>query len=210
MTHRLLSRSACKPCVHTNLSWGERPGCHSFQVPPGNGLKPPSAVASPSDAVGTSVHRVKLPKSRPRGETAALVIMTLPDEATDVSSMWPTILQRPPGLDTCVDAVLGVRGSLRSLRRDSQVPARAESSAVQAAVGQHRRDRPVERRSPLALSGRQRSLPDRQQSRDHDPSPWLRRRCSLSCRPASLAADDRGPFLPTLGVTPRYPGGLTF
>jgi hypothetical protein len=45
-----------------------------------------------------------LPKSRPRGDTAALVIMTLPDEATVVSSMWPTILQRRPGLDTCVAA----------------------------------------------------------------------------------------------------------
>src|SRR4029453_3241649 len=167
MTHGCLSGSACKPCVHTNLSWGERPGCHSFQVPPGNGLKPPPAGASPTDGVGTSVHRGKLPTSRPLLETAALVIKTLPDESTDVSSMWPTILQRPPGLDIGVDAVLGVRGSLRSLRRDSQVPARAESSAVQAAVGQPRRDRPVERRSPLALSGRQRPLPDRQQSRDH-------------------------------------------
>src|SRR5215475_1554413 len=102
MTHRLLSRSACRPCVHTNRSSGKRPGRHSFQSPPGNGLKLPSAVASPTDGVGTSVQRGKLPKSLPRGETAALVIMTLPDEATIASSMWPTILQRPSGLDTCV------------------------------------------------------------------------------------------------------------
>src|SRR5262249_8158968 len=108
MTHRLLSRSACRPCVHTNRSSGERPGRHSFQSPPGNGLKLPSAVASPTDGVGTSVQRGKLPKSLPRRETAALVIMTLPDEATVASSMWPTILQRPPGLDTCVDTVLRV------------------------------------------------------------------------------------------------------
>src|SRR5882724_4505350 len=109
MTHRLLSRSAWMPCVHTNRSPAGRPGRHSFQAPPGNGLKVPSGVASPTEGVGTSVQRGKLPKSRPSGDTAALVSMTLPDEATDVSSMWPTILQRPPGLDTCVDAVLRVR-----------------------------------------------------------------------------------------------------
>src|SRR6267143_4410548 len=126
MTHRLLSRSASRPCVHTNRSSGERPGCHSFQVPPGNGVKPPSAVASPTEGVGTSVQRGKLPKSRPRGDTAALVIMTLPDEATDISSMWPTILQRPLGLDTCIDAVLRVRrGRSTDGARGPLDPARA-------------------------------------------------------------------------------------
>src|SRR5262245_60668726 len=128
MTHRLLSRSACRPCVHTNRSWGERPGRHSFQVPPGNGLKAPSAVASPTDGVGTSVQRGKLPKSLPRGETAALVIMTLPDEATVTNSMWASILQRPPGLDTCVDAVL--------FRRDERcVRGGAATALLTAATG---------------------------------------------------------------------------
>jgi hypothetical protein len=56
-------------------------------APPGKGLKPPSGVASPTDGVGTSVQRGKLPKSRPVGDTAALVIMTLPDDATDISSI---------------------------------------------------------------------------------------------------------------------------
>src|SRR5215470_1836798 len=108
MTHRLLSRSACRPCVHTNRSRGERPGRHSFQSPPGNGRKVPSAAASPTDGVGTSVQRGKFPNSRPRDETAALVIMTLPDEATVASSMWATILQRRPALDTCLEAVLAL------------------------------------------------------------------------------------------------------
>src|SRR4029453_11313316 len=87
MTHRLLSRSACRPCVQTNRSCAGRPGCPSFQAPPGKGLKSSFGVASPTDGVGTSVQRGKLPKSRPVGDTAALVIMTLPDDATDISSI---------------------------------------------------------------------------------------------------------------------------
>src|SRR5262245_36510383 len=87
MTHRLLSRSAWRPWVHTNRSPGGRPGRQSFHAPPGNGLNVPSRVASPTEGVGTSVQRGKLPKSRPWGDTAALVIMTLPDEATVISSM---------------------------------------------------------------------------------------------------------------------------
>src|SRR5712692_8441398 len=87
MTHRLLSRSACSPCVHTNRSCGGSPGRHSFHAPPGKGLKPPSGVASPTEGVGTSVQRGKLPKSLPFGDTAALVIMTVPDEATEIRSM---------------------------------------------------------------------------------------------------------------------------
>src|SRR5262245_23538098 len=89
MAHRLSSRSAWRPCVHTNRSCGGKPGRHSFQSPPGNGVKVPSAVASPTEGVGTSVHRGKLPKSRPLGDTAALVIMMLPEEATVIRSMTP-------------------------------------------------------------------------------------------------------------------------
>src|SRR4029077_21124366 len=111
MTHRLLSRSACRPCVHTNRSSGERPGRHSFHAPPGNGSNRPSAVASPTDGVGTSVQRGKLPKSRPRGDTAALVIMTLPDEATDISSMWPLRDERSPALHDSADRVQSLLGS---------------------------------------------------------------------------------------------------
>jgi len=87
MTHRLFSRSAWMPCVQTNRSPAGKPGRHSFQVPPGNGLKVPSGAASPTDDVGTSVQRGKLPKSLPVGDTAALVIMTLPEEATEISSI---------------------------------------------------------------------------------------------------------------------------
>src|SRR5262245_66038491 len=94
MTHRLLSRSACRPCVHTNRSWGERPGRHSFQSPPGNGLKLPSAAASPTDGVGTPVQRGKFPNSRPRGETAALVIMTLPEGANVARALLDTFSKR--------------------------------------------------------------------------------------------------------------------
>src|SRR5215470_19840061 len=86
MTHRLFSRSAWSPCVHTNRSPGDKPGRHSFHAPPGNRLKVPSGVASPTEGVGTGVQRGKLPKSRPSGDTAALVIMTLPDDATVISS----------------------------------------------------------------------------------------------------------------------------
>jgi len=50
-------------------------------------LKLPSAVASPTEGVDTSVHRGKLPKSRPPGDTAALVIMTLPKDATVINSI---------------------------------------------------------------------------------------------------------------------------
>src|SRR5262244_3567690 len=101
MTHRLFSRSACRPCVHTNRSPGGRPGRHSFHAPPGNGLNVPLRVASPTEGVGTSVQRGKLPKSRPSGDTAALVIMTLPDEATVISSTavspyHTTLPQREP------------------------------------------------------------------------------------------------------------------
>src|SRR5437762_7956747 len=87
MAHRLSSRSAYRPCVHTNRPCGGKPGRHSFHSPPGKGVKPPSGVASPTEGVGTCVHLGKLPKSRPLGDTAAFVIMTLPDEATVISSM---------------------------------------------------------------------------------------------------------------------------
>src|SRR5438876_1138134 len=96
MAQRLSSRSAWSPCVHTKRSCGGCPGRHSFHAPPGNGVKPPSAVASPTDGVGTSVQRGKLAKSLPLGDTAALVIMTLPDETTEISSISSFPKDTPP------------------------------------------------------------------------------------------------------------------
>src|SRR6185369_15627928 len=133
MTHRLFSRSAWMPCVHTNRSPGGSPGRHSFHEPPGNGRNPPSAVASPTEGVGTSVPRGKLAKSRPSGEIAALVIMTLPDDATVISSMalprHQTLPQREPPPGRMPEGRLGPdRGELQrpialSRRRDASIPA---------------------------------------------------------------------------------------